>query len=360
MITTIITTYKRPLLLKRALKSVLNQTYPHFQVFIYDNASNDETETIVKEMSQTDSRIHYHKHPHNIGMMANYAYAFSKIKTPYFSFLSDDDYFLPWFFETALEGFSKNPDAAFSSCGVLAVNKSNDVVADPLSEWSREGLYSVPEGLLEMISSKNFPQPTGILFQHAIVKEIHPDWSPAIQVMWDPDYLIQIAARFPITITKKVCGIYYAHEEAFSTGFYKNILESTKNLDAYFTAVLMIMQKIEKNPLIDHSVKKAAVKAYRRSLKNEISNYMHNFVENNNFKAVYYSTIQAYKYCGVNIKIIKLTLKSVLKHKYRKIYDTFQNIFSKKNPVVSSKPCPPSHWRSFQDYQEYAHSINSQ
>ena len=121
------------------------------------------------------------------------------------------------------------------------------------------------------------------------------------------------------------------------------------------------MQKIQNNPLINPSVKKAAVRVYRKSLKNEISNYMHHFVENNNFKAVYYSTIQAYKYCGVNSRILKLIFKSVLKYKYRKIYDTLQNVFSKKmNPAVSSKPCPPSHWRSFQDYQEYAHSINSQ
>lgn len=358
MITTIITTYKRPYLLKRALRSVLNQTYSNFQVFIYDNASDDETETIVKEISKNDSRIHYHKHPHNIGMMANYAYAFSKIETPYFSFLSDDDYFLPWFFETALDAFSKNPEAAFSSCGVLAVNKYNNVVSDPLAEWSREGLHLVPDGLLEMISSKSFPQPTGILFQHSIVKQISPDWSPAIQVMWDPDYLIQIAARFPVTITKKVCGIYYAHEDAYSTGFYKNILESPKNLDAYFTAVLMIMRKIQNNPAIDQHVKKAAIKAYRKSLKNEISNYMHYFLENNNFVGVYYSAKKAYKYFGVNRKIINLILKSLIKQKCRKeVYDTYQKIFTKKNDTISPQPSPPSHWRSFQEYQEYAYSI---
>ena len=32
LITTIIPTYRRPKLLQRAIKSVLNQTYPHFQV----------------------------------------------------------------------------------------------------------------------------------------------------------------------------------------------------------------------------------------------------------------------------------------------------------------------------------------
>ncbi len=43
LITTVIPTYRRPKLLQRAIKSVLNQTYPHFQVCVYDNASGDET-----------------------------------------------------------------------------------------------------------------------------------------------------------------------------------------------------------------------------------------------------------------------------------------------------------------------------
>lgn len=49
MITTIIPTYRRPRLLRRAIRSVLNQTYPHFQVCVYDNASGDETATIVAD-----------------------------------------------------------------------------------------------------------------------------------------------------------------------------------------------------------------------------------------------------------------------------------------------------------------------
>lgn len=43
IITAVIPTYRRPRLLRRAIKSVLAQTYPHFQVCVYDNASGDET-----------------------------------------------------------------------------------------------------------------------------------------------------------------------------------------------------------------------------------------------------------------------------------------------------------------------------
>ena len=67
LITTIIPTYQRPKLLRRAIKSVLNQTYPHFQVCVYDNASGDETEAIVQEFIAKDSRIQYFRQEKNWG-----------------------------------------------------------------------------------------------------------------------------------------------------------------------------------------------------------------------------------------------------------------------------------------------------
>ena len=67
LITTIIPTYQRPKLLRRAIKSVLNQTFPHFQVCVYDNASGDETEAIVQEFIAKDSRIQYFRQEKNWG-----------------------------------------------------------------------------------------------------------------------------------------------------------------------------------------------------------------------------------------------------------------------------------------------------
>ena len=67
LITTIIPTYQRPKLLRRAIKSGLNQNYPHFQVCVYDNASGDETETVVREFTAKDSRIQYFRQEKNRG-----------------------------------------------------------------------------------------------------------------------------------------------------------------------------------------------------------------------------------------------------------------------------------------------------
>ncbi len=54
-ITTVIPTYRRPLLLRRAVLSVLKQSHPHFIVHILDNASGDDTEQVARELMRTRS-----------------------------------------------------------------------------------------------------------------------------------------------------------------------------------------------------------------------------------------------------------------------------------------------------------------
>src|SRR2546425_747839 len=128
-ITTIIPTFRRPKLLERAILSALRQTYPHIQVCVYDNASMDETAELVAKIGEQDSRLKYYCHRENIGSGANFQFGLQNTETPFFSFLSDDDYLLPNFYERAMEDFQRFPDIALfaGSCISLKDDKIVDV-----------------------------------------------------------------------------------------------------------------------------------------------------------------------------------------------------------------------------------------
>ena len=94
MISVIISTYQRPDRLKKAIQSVLNQTYPDFELIVVDDNSKDNTQDIVKSFK--DPRISYLKRtknagtdarPKNEGIMAS--------KGEYIAFLDDDNEFRP-------------------------------------------------------------------------------------------------------------------------------------------------------------------------------------------------------------------------------------------------------------------------
>ncbi|WMJ72090.1 glycosyltransferase family 2 protein [Cytophagaceae bacterium ABcell3] len=63
----IIPTYNRAKLLKKAVDSVLSQTYPHYEILIIDDGSNDGTQDMVYKVFSEDllnKKIRYVNHPH--------------------------------------------------------------------------------------------------------------------------------------------------------------------------------------------------------------------------------------------------------------------------------------------------------
>jgi glycosyltransferase involved in cell wall biosynthesis len=93
-ITTVIPIFRRPLLLKRAIESAMKQRFDNISICVYDNASGDETESVVRELMQQDHRISYVKNDENIGCIANFYKGVEAVETDYYSILSDDDILL--------------------------------------------------------------------------------------------------------------------------------------------------------------------------------------------------------------------------------------------------------------------------
>ena len=80
-ITILIPTYRRPILLKRAINSVLKQTYCDFRIIVSDNSSCDGTKAVLNEFVKTDSRVCFYVQERNIGMNANFNFLISRTLT---------------------------------------------------------------------------------------------------------------------------------------------------------------------------------------------------------------------------------------------------------------------------------------
>lgn len=254
VITTIIPTYRRPKLLRRALSSALNQTYASIEVHVYDNASGDETEHVVKEFAEKDGRVKYHRHPQNIGMLANYQYALNEVQTPYFSFLSDDDVIFPWFYEEALERLKEFPQSAFFAGTTIVMTEKGKAFHSSLDYWNKQGYVVSPEGFLEMIP--NYPVPTCIVFNRKLIEGVTIDMQNALT--WDCDFLLQIASRSSIFISKRPCGIFLSHDASFST---------TQEFENWEASLKKLILRVNQNAFLSLEVKEKAVEQILLHLK---------------------------------------------------------------------------------------------
>ncbi len=245
LITTIIPTHGRAERLKRAIQSVLNQTYPHFQICIYDNASTDETRHVVSEFAKVDPRVKYHRHKRNIGAAENFQYGLSKVDTPFFSFLSDDDFLLPEFYETALNGFKKYPEAGFSSGAVIDMNERGEILDVILSKWPDAEYYSSPSGLLEMIGK--YSNWVGTLFRQDVIAKVG-DIDLKLKAI-DIDYMFRAAALMPFALSKTPCAVFTQHSQSYSMN---------NGLKLICPGWQVMMSKIKENPNISLEIKKIA------------------------------------------------------------------------------------------------------
>lgn len=94
-VSVIIPTYNRAQLIGRAVRSVLAQTYPSFEVIVVDDGSTDDTPARVQALAQADPRVRYVRHETNQGAQAARNTGIQVAKGDYIAFLDSDDEWLP-------------------------------------------------------------------------------------------------------------------------------------------------------------------------------------------------------------------------------------------------------------------------
>jgi len=214
IITVVLTTYRRPDLLKRAIKSVLNQTYPHFEIRIYDDASGDETAEVVSGFAKSDSRIYFHSHKKNMGcFLDNVNFGIARVDTPLWTVLSDDNLFLPNFFQTAVQELEKNPQALFCAQQVIFMTDEGKIhTVSPTNDW-RSGFYSPEEGLSVCIKDPSIFG--GTVYRLKAIKEVGLLDRETAEVS-DWDYTFRAVSRFPFVVNLNPGVIFRFDTTSFS------------------------------------------------------------------------------------------------------------------------------------------------
>lgn len=98
LVSVIIPTYSRPVYLRRAVNSVLNQTYKNIEVVVVDD--NDEASVFRKETEEvmneflSNPKVKYIKHPKNMNGAAARNTGIAESNGLYIALLDDDDEFL--------------------------------------------------------------------------------------------------------------------------------------------------------------------------------------------------------------------------------------------------------------------------
>lgn len=126
-ISVIIPLYNKGALVKRAIDSVLSQTYQEFEIIVLDDGSKDDSAQYVKEY--TDDRVKYY-YKENGGVSSARNYGIEKSTNDWIVFLDADDELLPNALEIFQDLINENKSVHFVVGGIKWIKEvhNKDIV----------------------------------------------------------------------------------------------------------------------------------------------------------------------------------------------------------------------------------------
>lgn len=127
-ISVIMSAYNAQNTIRRAIRSVLNQTYKDVELIVVNDCSTDDTEKIIKKYK--DNRIVYIKHDVNLGAGCARNTGIKHATGDYIAFLDSDDYYNKEYLQTMADG---TEDGKFDivSSGYIAIEGKHKKTKKP-------------------------------------------------------------------------------------------------------------------------------------------------------------------------------------------------------------------------------------
>lgn len=127
--------------LPRAVTSVINQTYPNWELLIINDGCPDNSYQSVQDFSESDSRISVLHHQKNQGVAAARNSGIDKASGKYIAFLDADDMWMPE--KLALQVELLNTGVAIAFCDYYRdCNNNRFIVSAPSKVSYKNLLYS--------------------------------------------------------------------------------------------------------------------------------------------------------------------------------------------------------------------------
>lgn len=143
-----------------AIESVLTQEYCELEVLVVDDASTDDTEGIVRQWVQRDSRVHYRRNPVNLGFAGNARECTRDAQGDLlWVFQSDDICTDTRFLSRAVEAFAKTPSLAFFYSAFRLVDQERQLLTEIVPQ-AHDALLTGRQALYRILHTQCWPSAT--------------------------------------------------------------------------------------------------------------------------------------------------------------------------------------------------------
>lgn len=182
-----IPTYNYGRFIGEAIESVLAQTEQDFEIIVSDNASDDDTEKIVRSYVDNDCRISYVRNSTNIGMVDNWNSCLSLASGKYIKFLCADDLLERECLECLSQLLDKQDNYVLAACARKIVDEKGVYPPKVVAFAKKDELLDGHAVIRRCVAAGNvIGEPTAVMFRRsAVQKGFDPSYPQLVDIeMW--------------------------------------------------------------------------------------------------------------------------------------------------------------------------------
>ncbi len=192
-----IPTYNRAKLVREAIESVLAQSFEDFELIVCDNASEDDTESVVRSFS--DKRVRYFRNPQNLGHRENWNGCLHLARGNYIAILPDDDMMLPENLAKKVKVLLRSPQVGLVHSKYHLIDGEGRIIKYD-TNWGHgpdrttDALERREDLLTAFLNTINLPT---VLFRRACYERLGA-FSGRVKYAFDWEYWMRIAIYYDV------------------------------------------------------------------------------------------------------------------------------------------------------------------
>jgi len=206
-VSVVIPTHNRGLLLIRAIRSVLEQTYENLECIVVDDASTDDTQGILATID--DPRLIVLRHKHNLNASCARNTGFDHARGDYVALLDDDDEWLPTKVERQMALLRGNPSLGMVYCWMDYVNSRGQ-----LRRHYRPRLRG--HILTKVLDRQRIGNSSTLMLRADVVREVR-GFDESLIRGDDGDFIRRVARLYPVDFVPAILvRVYIGHGDRLS------------------------------------------------------------------------------------------------------------------------------------------------
>jgi glycosyltransferase involved in cell wall biosynthesis len=193
-------TYNAVKTVMSTLQSILNQTYHNLEILVVDNASTDNTSSLLGQVN--DPRLVIHKNERNIGAEANFSRCIELASGEYIAIFHADDLYLPNMVEKQVRAFQDDPAAGAVFTMASLINDRDEIIGESKlpAELRDKRVHHFPQIFFSILESGNFLVTPSCMVRGKLYKELAPFDGDRFGTSADLDMWLRILEKGPIAV----------------------------------------------------------------------------------------------------------------------------------------------------------------